>query len=121
MNKSQQVEFCLRTAIFLKREAEEAIHLHDEAADIRALFSLTQETARRCAAIRLNISLAGPADEDFLEAAPLAWEPLVDLKVALERMIVAAWPHGDERAQVARLYLRLYCVMLENPETLTAI
>ena len=118
MNKSQQLEFCLRTAIFLKREAEEAVYLHDEVADIHALLRLTEEADRRCAAIRLKDALCEPVDEVSLKAPN---KDLVDLKIVLQKMVAAAWPHGDEREQVAQLYLRLYCVMLEKPEPLLAL
>ena len=118
MNKSQQVEFCLRTAIFLKREAEEAICNRDDVADIHYLFKCIQATAGSFHRVEMEMGLTRPDNmSDF--TAPL--KQLVALRVDLEKMISAAWPHGDEGEQVARLYLRLYCVMLEKPEPLLAL
>ena len=117
MNKSQQVEFCIRTAIFLKREAGAAICFRDDIVAIRSVARLMDETEQKCEAVRLKILLASGDDASL----DVARKKLIELKDVLQRMVAAAWPNGDERAQVALLYLRLYCVMLENPETLSAL
>ena len=116
MNKSQQLEFCIDTARqIVSKAAAKAKQPRDDAGAFATFFGNTERLVARNI---LKIQLSEPDDPGLSQGAP---QELTVLKAILEELVEAAWPPGDEGAKVARLYLRLYSVMLENPETFTAL
>ena len=116
MNEIWQVEFCIDTARqIVSKTAPKAALPRDDDGAFATFFGNAERHVARTA---LRIKLSESDDPDFFQGAS---QELTVLKAELDGLVEGAWPPGDEGAKVARLYLRLYSVMLENPETFTAL